>query len=263
MKAGAAAFDLLRPPPRGLVALIYHRVGRRTAVEVDLPVELFAEQIAYLAQECHVVSLEDGLRLVESPEGASEKPDVVVTFDDGTADFVDIAVPVLAQHGVPATLYLATSFVEHVAQFPDDGTPASWAGLRDALSTGFVDVGSHTHRHVLLDRADASVVNEELDRSIGLIADRLGVDAQHFAYPKAVAPSPEAEAAVRTRFRSAALAGTRPNPYGATDPYRLSRSPIQVRDGMRWFIRKARGGMGLEDRVRSVVDRRRYRNAVR
>jgi hypothetical protein len=67
---------------------------------------------------------------------------------------------------------------------------------------------------------------------------------------------------VRARFRSAALAGTRPNRYGATDPYRLSRSPIQLSDGMRWFEAKLDGGMALEDRLRQVINRGRYAGAV-
>jgi hypothetical protein len=37
---------------------------------------------------------------------------------------------------------------------------------------------------------------------------------------------------------------------------------VQVSDGMRWFMRKARGGLELEDRVRGLVNRRRYRHAT-
>jgi len=104
-------------------------------------------------------------------------------------------------------------------------------------------------------------VADELDRSIGLIGDRLGVAADHFAYPKALPGSPAADAEVRQRFRSAAVAGTVPNEFGRTDPYSLSRSPIQVADAMRWFTHKAEGGLGLEDRVRRRLDRRRYATA--
>ena len=48
VKATAAAVDTVHRPPPGLVVLIYHRVGRRTPVEVDLPLELFADQMAEL-----------------------------------------------------------------------------------------------------------------------------------------------------------------------------------------------------------------------
>ena len=102
----------------------------------------------------------------------------------------------------------------------------------------------------------------ELDRSRELIEQQLGASPAHFAYPKAVAGSAEADAEVRARFRSAALAGTRPNRYGRTDPYRLARSPIQRADGMGWFRRKLDGGMGLEDRLRTFANRRRYADAT-
>jgi peptidoglycan/xylan/chitin deacetylase (PgdA/CDA1 family) len=160
---------------------------------------------------------------------------------------------------VPATLYVATDFVDRGRAFPDDGTPLSWAALRDAAATGLVTVGSHTHTHALLDRLPAPDVASELDRACDLIATHVGTPPAHFAYPKAVLGSPAAEAEVRRRHRSAAVAGTRPNRFGATDPYRLARSPIQVADGMTFFHAKAAGGMRLEDDLRAAANRWRYR----
>jgi peptidoglycan/xylan/chitin deacetylase (PgdA/CDA1 family) len=260
LKVAAAAADSFRRDRRGLVALIYHRVGGRAPIEMDLPLGLFEEQIAFLAEHANVVTLDEGLRAIETAR-PDEPNKVLVTFDDGTADFAEAVLPVLASHRVPVMLYLATAFVEDQRPFPYDGRPISWSAVRDAYSTGLVSIGSHTHRHALLDRLPPSDVDDELDRSIGLIGERLGVSAAHFAYPKALPGSPLAERSVRARFRSAALAGTRINEYGATDPYRLARSPAQVSDGMKWFVRKARGGLELEDRVRRLVNRRRYRHA--
>jgi peptidoglycan/xylan/chitin deacetylase (PgdA/CDA1 family) len=261
VKVLAAAADAFRRPGNGLVVLIYHRVGARTAVETDLPLDLFADQIAFLGEQAHVVTLDDGLRAINAPQPA-ESSKVAITFDDGTADFADLALPVLVRHRVPVTLYLATAFVEEQRQFPHEGRPISWNAVREAHSTGLVAVGSHTHRHSLLDRLPPNQIDDELDRSTELIEERLGIHAAHFAYPKAVPGSPAADQAVRARFRSAALAGTRANSFGATDPYRLARSPVQVSDGIRWFARKARGGLELEDRVRGFVNRRRYRHAT-
>jgi peptidoglycan/xylan/chitin deacetylase (PgdA/CDA1 family) len=252
--------DTVRKPAPGLVVLIYHRVGRRTDVEVDLPVSLFAEQLAALVAETEVVTLTEGLRRLA--EDGAHRPLVAVTFDDGTADFADVAVPLLVEHRVPATLYVATEFVDDGRAFPDDGVPLSWSALRDAVATGLVDVGSHTHSHALLDRLPPDRIDVELDRSIELIGEHLGVRAAHFAYPKAVMGSSSADAAVRARFDSAAVAGTQVNRYGATDPYRLARSPIQVSDGMRWFRRKVTGGMRFEDDVRRIVNRKRYAGAT-
>ena len=144
------AADLVKKPGTGLVVLIYHRVGRRSAIEVDLPLATFTEQVAFLAAHTNVVTLTEGLAHVADPL-ASREPVVAITFDDGTADFADLAVPVLAQHRAPATIYIATDFIERGVSFPGGGTPLSWAALADTVSTGFVEIGSHTHRHALLD----------------------------------------------------------------------------------------------------------------
>ena len=261
VKWTAAGADALRRP-RGLVVLIYHRVGGHTPVSVDLPRPLFAEQLAVLAEEWTTVTVDEAARLLTEPAAPPGRPPVCITFDDGTADFVEEALPELVDRRIPSMLYVATDHVETGRAFPDNGRAVSWAGLGDALTTGLVTIGSHTHTHRLLDRVDGPTAADELDRSIGLVEDRLGVTCAHFCYPKALPGSPAAEREVRSRFRTAAIGGTRPNPYGRTDLYRLHRSPVQVGDGVRWFRRKAAGGMALEDDLRSVLNRRRYAGAV-
>jgi len=261
VKWTAAAADAVRRP-QGLVVLIYHRVGARTPVAVDLPRPLFAAQLEALSAGWAPVTLDTAAELVARPAAPSGRPPVCLTFDDGTADFVEEALPELVNLGIPVTLYVATDHVESGRPFPDDGRPVSWSALHDALSTGLVTIGSHTHSHRLLDRVDGPEAARELDRSIGLIEDRLGIACRHFAYPKALLGSPAAEREVRSRFRTAAVARTRPNPYGRTDLHRLHRSPVQVSDGMRWFRRKAAGGLALEDDLRSLRNRRRYSGAV-
>ncbi len=169
-----------------------------------------------------------------------------------------MAAPILAEHGLPALLYVATDFVDRGRPFPDDGPPLSWSELADLADAGW-QIGSHTHSHALLDRLPPDQVEAELDRSRDLIAEHLGRPADHFAYPKAVLGHAAAQRAVRARFRSAAVAGTRPNPYGDTDPWRLARTPVQLSDGMRWFEAKVAGGMGFEDGLRSAANRVRYR----
>ena len=262
LKAVAAAVDLVRAPAPGVTVLIYHRVGRRAAVEMDLEAAVFDAQMAELAASGRAVDLDTALAVLDGTAARPALDPVVVTFDDGTADFAEVAVPILERHGVPATMYLATAFLDEGRAFPHDGTPMSWAAARDAAASGVVTYGSHTHTHALLDRLPDAAVADELDRSIDRIATETGAAPRHFAFPKAVAPSAAADRAVRDRFASAALAGTRRNPYGATDAYALARTPIQAGDGMGWFRRKVDGGLGLEDRLRTRVNRVRYRGAT-
>ncbi len=261
MKWTAFTADRIRHPPRGVVVLIYHRIGARTQLDVDMPLANFAAQMETLAATGRVQSLDAALDSLAGGIPPLVDP-IVITFDDGTADFAELALPVLARHGLPSTLYAATQFIDERRTFPADGVPLSWAALRDVHSSGIVTVGSHTHSHALLDRLAPGAIAAELDRADDLIEEHLGTRPAHFAYPKAVAGSSPADAAVRLRYRSAALAGTRPNRYDATDAHRLSRSPIQTSDGMRFFAAKMNGGMGFEDSVRVVANKWRYRGAT-
>lgn len=258
VKVAAAAGDTFRRRPGGVTILIYHRVGAGSGGEMDVEPRTFDEQLRWLRDHHRVLSLDQAVREL-SDDATGEAPSgVVLTFDDGTADWADHVLPTLERHDVPATFYVSTHFVDQQVPFPAAGRPITWAGLSRLAASPLVTIGSHTHRHQLLDRLAPSEIDDELDRSIELLRERLGVEATHFCYPKAVAPSPAAEAAVRARFRTAVLAGTRPNLAGA-DLHRLNRSPVQASDAPPWFRRKAAGGMRFEDDLRRGLNRLRYR----
>jgi peptidoglycan/xylan/chitin deacetylase (PgdA/CDA1 family) len=259
LKPLVAAADTFSRSGAGVVVLAYHRVGAGTDLEIDLTSAAFERQMEAVSRH-GVVTLSEAVELLRRPD-PEQRSVACVTFDDGTADFADHVVPILVRHRVPATLYVATQFVDEQRSFPHDGTPLSWGALGDAVTTGLVEVGSHTHSHALLDRIDPVEVDNELARSCGLIEERLGVTARHFAYPKGLVGTAYADQAVRRCFASAAVGGTRVNRFGSTDVHRLARSPIQVSDGERWFQRKLAGGMTLEDTGRRLLNRVRYLGA--
>jgi peptidoglycan/xylan/chitin deacetylase (PgdA/CDA1 family) len=255
VKVAAGSFDRVARPPSGVVILAYHRVGGGTDLELDLEPQTFDEQMAWLASNASPATIDSSLDLLNHGEGDDA---VVVTFDDGTADFIEHALPSLVEHRVPATYYLATAFIEEQRPFPDNGTPMTWNAVREAVSTGLVTVGSHTHSHAVFDKLDPQQALEEIRRSRELIENRLGVPAVHFAYPKGVFGGERNEAHIAEHFRSAALANCGVNVYGSTNDLRLDRSPIQRGDGMTFFKKKAQGGMRLEGQLRALLNRRRY-----
>jgi peptidoglycan/xylan/chitin deacetylase (PgdA/CDA1 family) len=271
-KHAMATGDRLLPPPPGVTVLIYHRVGGGSGSEVDLDADVFRTQLAHLAEHHDVITLDVAAELLapnpsappsSSHGSAVDRRAVVITLDDGTADFCDAVVPALVEFGLPATLYAATHFIDRAEPFPWGAPAVSWDGLRDAAATGLVTVGSHTHTHALLDRADPQVVADELDRSIELIGEHIGASPAHFAYPKALPGSTVAEDEVRARFRTAALARSRVNRLGATDLHRLWRTPVQRSDGLEFFVAKAAGGLRVEGELRAFAARVKYRRASR
>jgi peptidoglycan/xylan/chitin deacetylase (PgdA/CDA1 family) len=256
-RGAARRLDGLLPVRQGLVVLIYHRVGGGSTSAVDLDVATFREQMRRLAESGAVVPLATAVDAV----AAGERPQgVVITFDDGAADFCEHAVPVMVELGLPSTLYLVTSAPD-AGRLPWGPPAASWSSLRDAMATGLVAVESHTHDHRLLHRPPPAEIDQQLDRSIDAIEHHLGVTPHHFAYPKAVAGNRSARAATAKRFRSAALAGHRVN-RSTDDLQRLGRVPISRGDDLALFDRKVAGGLRLEGFARDVYGRWRYRSAT-
>jgi peptidoglycan/xylan/chitin deacetylase (PgdA/CDA1 family) len=245
-KLAALPFGRVKRMRRGDVAiLLYHRVGAGDR-EIDLDVSAFEHHMAYLAALRTARTLDDVL-------ADDDRGGVVVTIDDGLRDFYEHALPILVRYEIPAVLYLATGLVAGESHEPTAGDAVSWSQLREAVSTGLVGVGSHTHGHVDLSTASEEVADEEMRRSKGLIEDRLGVSCLHFAYPWAVA-GPAAERAAMRHFRSAALLW-HTNRRGRIDPFHLGRTPILRGDGGFFFRAKVSGRLDKEASVYRLFGR--------
>jgi peptidoglycan/xylan/chitin deacetylase (PgdA/CDA1 family) len=241
-----------RRRPGDVVVLLYHRVGDRGG-EIELPATVFERQLEALAEREHIVTLDQVL--AGDPEGG-----VVVSFDDGYRDFSDTVLPLLVRYRVPAVLYLATGRIAGEGPGPDDPDALSWAQLAEAVATGLVTVGAHTHGHTDLSRAPERVCRDEMAWSRELVEDRLGVACRHFAYPWAVG-SPAADRVARQLFDSAALDAWRSNRAGAIDPWRLGRTPVLASDGMAFFRARVEGRLDGEALAYQLLGRGPWRRA--
>jgi peptidoglycan/xylan/chitin deacetylase (PgdA/CDA1 family) len=225
-----------RRRPGDVVILCYHRVGAGNR-EIDLPLATFRRHLDRLVERERVVSLDSAL---SSEDGGG----VVLTFDDGFRDFSDHVLPALVGHRLPAVLYLATGFVEGEEEaLPGDSL--SWSQLEEAVATGLVAVGSHTHRHVRLSKVSETEAQQDLRRSKELIEDRLGVACRHFAYPWGVGIN-GSDRIVRRLFQTAALHGWKTNRAGRIDPYELGRTPVLRSDGQVFLRAKVAGILDSE-----------------
>jgi hypothetical protein len=245
--------DRVRPPAPGVTVLIYHRVGGDSGSAVDLGIDEFRAQLAHLAEHHRVITLDDALRRLA---GGDDTPAVVITVDDGTADFAEHLVPALVDTNLPATLYAATSFIDTAEPFPWGAPPVSWAALADAVATGLITVESHSHTHPHFSQLDGPSAADELQRASDSIGSALGRAPRHFAYPRAVVPSAAAEIEVRSRHVSAALAGNAVN-TARLDPHRLGRTPVRAGEPIEVFAARASGGLRLEGAIRAAIARHR------
>ncbi len=104
---------------RVLTVLIYHRVlpapEPLRAGEVDAG--RFDAQMAFLARHFTVLPLADAV--AELRAGRLPARACCVTFDDGYADNLTVALPILERHRLPATVFVATGYLDGGRMFND------------------------------------------------------------------------------------------------------------------------------------------------
>jgi peptidoglycan/xylan/chitin deacetylase (PgdA/CDA1 family) len=175
--------------PPAVPILMYHSVGGSTTQHGRFTIAAsdFADHLAYLADAGYrtitAAELGAAVRRQETPPAGT----VVLTFDDGYADFYTTAVPLLVEHGFTATLYMATGSVGGTADWLHDCGPTrpqmlSWSALAELNAAG-LEVAAHSHTHPQLDRVPQQRVRDEVRRSRTLLEDRLGAEVRGFAYP--------------------------------------------------------------------------------
>jgi len=103
----------LLPSWRGVLVLNYHRIGAGSDAPWDrglysCTAEALDEQLALLVRDADVIGPEDVGDVVTARGGRH----VLLTFDDGYRDNHDVALPLLRRHGLRATFFLATGFLD-------------------------------------------------------------------------------------------------------------------------------------------------------
>jgi peptidoglycan/xylan/chitin deacetylase (PgdA/CDA1 family)/SAM-dependent methyltransferase len=93
------------------IILMYHRVAEGGTDPFSLCVapNHFAEQLEVLRKSVDLIGLRDFIAKLEN--GGISRPTAVITFDDGYADNLLSAKPLLERHDVPATVFIATGYI--------------------------------------------------------------------------------------------------------------------------------------------------------
>jgi peptidoglycan/xylan/chitin deacetylase (PgdA/CDA1 family)/glycosyltransferase involved in cell wall biosynthesis len=189
---------------RGVVVLAYHAIanleGDPVLAEYGVPATRFAAQLDALARRGHLfIGLEQLLGVLD---GGTPPPDraALVTFDDGYADLLSDACPVLSEREIRAAAFVVAGRIGATNEWD---TPLGARalpllddqGLRAVAAQG-VAVGSHGMTHRRLAELEPGELEQELEASAQRLSE-LGLQRPvALSYPYGVS-SPATAAAVR------------------------------------------------------------------
>jgi peptidoglycan/xylan/chitin deacetylase (PgdA/CDA1 family) len=98
--------------PGGLI-LMYHRIAEVPTDPFSLCVapRHFAEHLSAIKQHSHPMSLQKMVHYIQ--QGKLPRRALAITFDDGYADNLFTAKPLLEKYNIPATVFITTGYLGH------------------------------------------------------------------------------------------------------------------------------------------------------
>jgi len=201
--------------------LAYHRVNPWYPDDaLTVTPENFERQIGYLLKKGYVpVSLSEYLPSHVS-RLTSHTSRFVVSFDDGFADNLLFAWPVLRKLEVKPVIFLSVNFIGTEKLLPryrdrEKDRFLRWKEVQD-MARGEVEFGSHGLTHPRLTSLDRKTAWDEIFRSKKELERNLGKKVEYFCYPYGAFNDTIAEAVKNAGYSAAvvtARATKRPDPY--------------------------------------------------
>src|SRR6202011_509888 len=161
--------------------LMYHYIRAnpdprdRTGFALSVTPAQFHAQMDYLARNhFNVIPLSQAIAAIRTHRPLPPRP-VVLTFDDGYADFYTTALPEMRRYGFTATDYVVPNLVGR-------GSFMTWSQVIAADRLGFT-IGAHTMNHVALAADPTWRALAEMSQSKQALQQMVGHPVIEFAYP--------------------------------------------------------------------------------
>lgn len=170
---------------RKIPILMYHEIYRPeehdrlrglTNPVYNTEINVFRKQMAYLyAKRIKTLTIDELFSKGSSIQGEGA---VCLTFDDGWRGNYLHAYPVLQEHGLKATFFIATDLI---------GKPfyMTWEDIKEMAASG-MSIQSHTVTHRPLAHMGEGRVLFELSESKRVIEERLGQEVRHLSLPHGI-----------------------------------------------------------------------------
>lgn len=164
-----------RPAATGRV-LCYHSIGTEQWGVNDVSPQRFRAHLE--------LALRLGYRFVPAAmvaQGRAGALDLAITFDDGVLSVAQRGAPILAELGIPWTLFVVSGWADGRHSF-GNGIMMGWAEVESLAAQG-VEIGSHSVSHPDFGSLSPGLAQRELVESRRLIEARTGIRTTSFAIP--------------------------------------------------------------------------------
>jgi peptidoglycan/xylan/chitin deacetylase (PgdA/CDA1 family) len=180
------------------LVLTYHSISEAGG-PTSIPPAVFAMQMEVLAA-CGYRSLRiDDFIAWHDGQSVGERS-VLITFDDGFADFARVAAPILTQHGLRAVVFVPTAKIGGDENWAGVNGPGrklmNWDDVRSLAAQGF-EFGGHSRTHANLAKLHEPTRETEIAQCKTELAAQINTPVTSFAAPYGAVDKPTITAIAR------------------------------------------------------------------
>ncbi len=227
-----------------LRVLMYHKIDLTKQDMLTVSVEQLESQLIFLQKsDYQYITVRDMINRKTIPTKS-----ILITFDDGYVDNLELAYPILKKYGAKATIFLPTAYIGQSSSWDNDAAPIlSLAQLRGLDPTIF-ELGLHSHQHQNYGQLTIEKIEADLIQNIQFFRDNDLPFVPAMAYPYGGRPKNTVlkrqmyAAMARFGIKFALRIGNRLNAWPLTGLYEIQRLDIQGTDSLAAFKRKVRWG---------------------
>lgn len=213
----------------------YHGIGPATGDDPhhhQVPTQRFRAHLDLLQQAGFRFLTVAGL--AARADGGTPPPGLAaLTFDDGMENNHTVALPILREYGIPATVYVTTGLIGRANPWVAGARMMDAGQLRELAQAG-VELGAHTVSHPDLSLADPDTCRREIVESRETLERLTGAPVRTFAYPSCRYGPAALEAVREADFLAAVTCEGR----GGWGRYEMKRALITGNDGLPTFMLK-------------------------
>ncbi len=165
--------------------LMYHSIADNSGDPYAVSVDNLRRQLSWIDEHgFEVISLARLLQLIQKRDHSGLRKKVVITFDDGCADFITNALPILLDHGATATVFLVTGMFGGRTKWNIHGSDVQIMTEDEArhIKIQGINLGSHTATHANLTLLDQNELQRQLKESHDALT-HLGESFHTLSYP--------------------------------------------------------------------------------
>jgi peptidoglycan/xylan/chitin deacetylase (PgdA/CDA1 family) len=215
--AEAQAAAAIPQDERAAVIFSYHRVGEDEYPASNIRREQFEAHVRELTDgDYNVMALPAVIAALQKGEKLPPRT-VVLTFDGGHKSIMEYAAPLLLKNNIPFTIFIPTGNMDRAA-----AQYMSWDDVRKLARNDLVTVGLHPASYERLGGESATEILRQINSARAAYRDKLGRDAQFFAYPFGEYSKAYRDLVAKQGF-AAAFGEQSGVAYGGTDLFALPR----------------------------------------